>query len=540
MLSVLLLGACTMRHASPSSHDSERIAVRFGVDVPNFTPMRVVGLDENAIGSLELWVFDRDGHFLERAIATNITPDGGKYTFEAMMTPAPDGCIIHFVANKSFSGDPLNFIGRDEAEVLFAVSGNSEGGKMTMWARKEFTTPIAENTDLGEVQLIRNMVKFGLVVNSPKLQEVTYALYRTWDKGSIAPFNPDKLATNPFDTNDMVPTEPAGVAYADYSSNWLSADGSAFHYGYERKNKDAAEIACLIIKAKYDGDTSYSYYKIDFVNTDKVRYDLIRNHFFKVTINDVRQRGYASVNAALAGTAANNLALSEQIQMYPTFSDGKGQLDVERTFFVFVNNEPSFTFRADYIPDVINNPTVKANERITLTSTGDAINGTPTHDSNGTITVPLRSIPADGSSLTSDLVLGVNDNVELKRLVRIVVRPQFDFAHFKMNNEETLSKQVTAAQNTPLTFEVTLPEEFSARLLPMTFRVFTEHFYPSNHEGFTFGYKNGTFYAIEVSSIPADRKLTWHFKSNKGASAESIKIECVEQYFRTVTATVTN
>lgn len=530
-----------MRDTALSPKDSEKVTVRFGVDVPNFTTSRAVGIDENKIETLELWVFDKDGHFLERAKAENIkSTDNKTYTYEAKMTPAPDGCIIHFVANKSLGEDVTSLIGKNESDVLFSIDGTSDGNVMTMWGRKKYDQEIKKDSDLGTVEVLRNMAKFRLVITgeaTSKLTDVTYALYRTYDKGSIAPFDPTDLKDPfklPSDNVVTTPTEPAGIKLIN-SDKWIEPKEGSYHYGYERKNADAKEISCLIVKGTYKGEGMLSpeecYYKIDFVNTDKVRYDILRNHFYKVTINDVRAKGYKSREEALKGLAANNLALSEEIQSFPTFSDGKGKLEVkgDKTFFAVVNGDNELKFHVDYYSDFKNQSSKTENSKLTFKwekKDDGSINGEPTND-NGEITVPLKQIPTNGGSLTSELIIGVKDNPELKRLVRIQVRPQFDLT---VTTEYTT---INNTQDTPLTLTLKIPEEFRKELLPITFRFYTENFYPSGNQGLSYGRKGDkTFYEVIVTSISDNRQLTYNFKSNKSNSAETIKVECVEGYFK--------
>lgn len=530
-----------MRDTALSPQDSEKVTVRFGVDVPNFTTSRAEGIDENKIETLELWVFDKDGHFLERAKAENVKASDNTnkiYTYEAKMTPAPDGCIIHFVANKSLGDDTkvLTLTGKNESDVLFSIDGTSTNNLMTMWGRQVYGE-VKKDMNLGEVQVLRNMAKFGLVVTTDKLTDVTYALYRTYDKGSIAPFDPTDLKDPfklPSDNVVTTPTEPAGIKLIN-SDKWIEPKEGSYHYGYERKNADAKEISCLIVKGTYQNEVCY--YKIDFVNTDKVRYDILRNHFYKVTINDVRAKGYKSPEDALKGLAANNLALSEEIQSFPTFSDGAGTLVVkgDKTFFAVVDGKRELTFHVDFYPN--NNTYTTDNSKLTFkwtNSESGSISGEPTND-NGDIKVPLKEKPANGGSLTSELIIGVNDNPELKRLVRIQVRPQFDLT---VTPEYTT---INKTQDTPLTLTLKIAEEFRKELLPITFRFYTENFYPSGNQGFSYGRKGDkTFYEVIVTSISDNRQFTYYFKSNKSTSAEMMKIECVEGYFKEKNVQITN
>lgn len=532
-----------MRDTALSPQDSEKVTVRFGVDVPNFTTSRAVGIDENKINSLELWVFDKDGHFLERAKAENVTKTSENlytYTFEAKMTPAPDGCVIHFVANKSLGEDAkvLTLTGKNESDVLFSVDGTSDGKLMTMWGRHTYDK-VEKDTNLGNVEVLRNMVKFGLEITSEatnKLKDVTYALYRTMDKGSIAPFDPtDKQFTEGFIT------EPAGTSFYQPKEGVDWKTPGEFHYGYERKNADAEQIACLIIKGTYQSDSKPSYYKIDFVDAkDKTkRYDLTRNHFYKVTINDVLERGYSTVAEALSGLSANNKALSEEIQSFPTFSDGKGKLEVDKTLYVIVDeNTKEFTFNVKYFPDYNKVDTKNQDITVSVIEGGNAV--TEATASNGTITVKLNNFPTGGVTYAkSDLVLGVKGQNDLKRLVRVVLRTPYDYTTFTANESTDLTNvQVKKQQNSDLRINMTLPDdEFIKRLLPLRFRVYTENFYPVGGQGFQFGRKgNKTFYEVQANSTTLD----YNFKSNKSNSAETIKVECVEGYFKEKNVQITN
>lgn len=534
----LLMVACTSHNEAPRN-ETEQIKVQFEVNLPDFSMLKSIGLDENTIASLELWVFDKDGHFIENAVASNLSNSGGIYTYEAMVTPAPEGAVIHFVANKSLT-NVTSQIGKDEGEVLFSVTGNTNGTTIPMWARKEYAS-VAENTDLGEVKLIRTMAKFALTVNAAELSDVSYSLYNTYDRGTIAPFNPELISTNPFVIG--TPTELPGSVF-DNTNAFQSADGNHFFYGYERQNANAQVISCLIIKAKYNNEPTYSYYKIDFVKaSDKTqRYNIIRNHFYKITVNEARQRGYDTIEAALTGAAANNLALSEEVQMYPSFSDGLGKLEVDRSYFLFTNNAPSFTFNVKYFPD--QTQAVQDNSKITLNVAGNAVSGTPSNN-NGEITVNLNQVPTAGI-LRSDIIIGVQDNPDLKRLVRVEVRNRFDFESFKVNGNiisgDAGTITVNGPQDSELIFELVLPDGFSESLLPIHARFFTENFYPSSANGMVYGRKDGkTFWMLYINPpLPADRKFTVPFKSNKANSAEVIRVESVEQYFRTKTITISN
>ena len=94
LVTLVALSACTSKE-TPSLVGRE--PVNFSIDMPDFSAMRSGAIDESAINNLELWVFDRDGHFVEKATAT-LTSQGSTRAYTASITPCAEPRIIHFVA----------------------------------------------------------------------------------------------------------------------------------------------------------------------------------------------------------------------------------------------------------------------------------------------------------------------------------------------------------------------------------------------------------------------------------------------------------
>ena len=175
--------------------------------------------------------------------------------------------------------------------------------------------------------------------------------------------------------------------------------------------------------------------------------------------------------------------------------------------------------------------------------TGDAVTSA-TVDASGKITLHFAPQPAEGEGvLVSDVVVGVSDNDDLKRLVRVEVRRHYEYKSFKANDQTNLSNvRVAKTQGSDLKIEFVLPDEFNEALLPITFRVFTDHFYPSNGQGFSFQRVEGrTCYEYTLSKpMPAGRRIECNLKSNRSGSAETIEVRSVEGYFAPKEIHVTN
>lgn len=574
LLAIMVLPACQQeQRTAPVDQDGERVTVSLSVDVPNYAPMRAmqqVGIDENKIDRLELLVFNKEGLMADYALATDLTKQNdGKYTFTAQLKPQTEPCVIHFVANRNYGGDDdgRQYLGRKESDVLLSelvtMKQVVKAKNIPMWARRKYDE-VKENSDLGEIKVLRSMAKFTVYNEATDLTDVTYTLCNSYDCGSVAPFK--RAASNldaAFSVADRVPTVPreSFLANGDTGLGWYAAGkaGTAGTpvYGFERENKVANPISCLVIRAKYKSAAEPSYYKLDFVKSANrlERYDLIRNYWYKMTIKEALAPGAASLEDALAGPAVNNLALSEELQAYPSYSDGKGRLEVEATNYILTHGETTLTFKANYYPkgetkpensklkivavrNVTDDPAITDKEQVSINNT------------TGEITATLQK--SSGERRISDIIVGVEGDGDLMRIVRVEVRDAYKYASFKVNGFSTESNAVEVSvapskQGSELTFEIVIPNDFSTYKLPMRLRFFTEHFYPdANAElpdgmgKFAFGLaKNGSkleglpCYTTIISTLPADRTLRCTFLSNKSDCSETIEVVSVENLFDT-------
>ena len=566
LVAFMALSACQQeQRTAPVDQDGERVTVSLSVDVPHYAPMRAMqeGIDENKIDRLELLVFNEEGLMADYALAKDLTKQNdGKYTFTARLKPQSAPCVIHFVANRNYGGSDSGrqYLGRKESDVLLSdlvtMIEVSQKKSIPMWARKSYSE-VKENSNLGEIKLLRSMAKFTLESHTGKLTDVSYTLCNSYDCGTVAPFKRAALPDldEAFSIVDRVPTIPREtlLANGDAGLGWYT-DGAPV-YGFERRNKAAKPISCLVIRAKYDGATDYSYYKLDFVKSANrlERYDLLRNYWYKVTINDALATGAPSLDEALAGPAVNNLALSEELQAYPSYSDGKGRLEVEASNYILIHGEGTLTFKANYYPE---GSATAQNDKLQIVAVRNETNYPAITDDSqvsitpaGVITATLQK--SSGERRISDIIVGVEGDEDLMRIVRVEVRDAYKYASFKVNDTPTVNNAVTvsvspAQQGSTLTFEIVIPKDFSTYKLPMRLRFFTEHFYPdvTTEDGsmgkFSFGLaKDGASpvgrpcYTTIISKLPTDRTLRCTFLSNKSTCAETIEVVSVENLFDT-------
>ena len=569
LLAFVALTACQQeQRTAPVDQDGERVSVSFSVDVPCYAPMRALpqaqkGIDENKIDRLELLVFNKAGLMADYALAKDLTKQNdGKYTFTAQLKPQTEPCVIHFVANHNYGGNysGRQYLGRKESDVLLSNLVTMDEVIRTqtipMWARYKYNE-VKEGDNLGEIKVLRSMVKFTLESHTTKLDDVYYTLCNSYDCGTVAPFKRIELPDldKAFSIDNRVPTIPreSFLPNGDTGLGWYI--NSAPVHGLERKNKMANPISCLVLRAKYDGAADYSYYKIDFVKSDNrlERYDLLRNYWYKVSIKDALAAGAPTLEEALAGPAVNNLALSEELQAYPSYSDGKGRLEVEAANYILTHGEPTLTFKANYYPE---GSATAQNDKLRIVDVRNATDynaiigkgDVRIDNTTGQITAKLERTLI-GTSRISDIIVGVAGDPDLMRIVRVEVREPYRYELFAVNGQPATNNSVNATvnkQKDALSFVITLPEDFRAQQLPMRLRFFTEHFYPdvTTEDGsmgkFSFGLAKDdpnvtgrSCYTTIITKLPTDRTLRCTFLSNKSACAETIEVVSLEHLFDT-------
>lgn len=603
----------------PAKGDGKRITVHFKADTGDYRVVTRATNDDSQIKTLQLWVFDKNGLFVDASDAVfNKPADGSKETpFTASIPQLNDKYIIHFVANHDIDATTIeNWKGKSENEVVAQTEVELTGDQpeFVFWSRQEYPS-LVENGNLGKITFIHNVAKFTLTVPATlELKDVHFKLVNIPNKGTIAPFDPEKGEfllpkggnsdgngiynmenDNPTNPNNTIPQDnyydrilalpPQDVKTVknlgeDKLRKATIEDGTnplVYNavYSYECNNTDEnipddGHIV-MIVKGKYEGKTSY--YKMEFVrpNRDDVRYNIYRNNWYDIHISHVFGEGYPTEEAALEGIAANAYQLSSKIYVYRNFSMGRGELEVERTYYFFTpemmkeleNN--TFTVQANYYK----NPSVNStsNDLIRIASpnnigtpgiTGDVVNTQNTKMSEvaselGQLIVQLNDFKDNNKP--SEISLEVNEdpvkdetglltNPYLKRKIRVETHNKFNYANVAANETSAPGNEVTVTPfpkeaGHPLAVQLTFPKELNERMLPLKLDLNVKdfHFYYKWEDSQDFGrldskYKegDGMHYYLLLTKMPANRTVTLNFVSNTAENADEITVDCSIEY----------
>lgn len=516
-----------------------------GLSVANIGT-RAAGDDPNQITNLRLLVFDENRRFLysRKAVLGEITaddkadnehlPDFKKdgitqmMKFTVSLISSNQKRYIHFIANHTWDGFPQDYFiqGKDDGELI----GGMTTDKVEFWRMVEFAQ--LQPADINEkvFKLLRNNAKVSLDISAEAAASFTYegfTVYNTPDKATTAPFifkedltyefpiTPDK-ATIPAEANPMFPQPIAKY------ENGVDV--------FEQTNKPDY-TGFIIMKGTYTagGNTTPGYYKIDLTKFDNVTgitslREIVRNYHYRITVKSILNKGYASIKDAANNPAGNNLFASVELADYPSVSDGKSVLEVDKLGGTYVLAPATFTANVFYTNGMTN---VKYYPSWT---TGDEYlddivrTDNATDPSKGTISINIKKVPTDRTLTYTVNVVGKDPatGALITRKITLYLRKPYDF------NQAISSTGVAAGDKVTIKFDV--PATMAKTSFPFDVFIETKELTPDLAAGYNNGMilvqKDGKYYykytVKDYSAVGTTIKL--NFVRNRDNAVEVINL----------------
>ena len=507
LLLFILLAGCTQDEiVKPEIQlpDGGDVMVRFSTVIPEYNTVQTRA--NGGVNDMYVLVFDQNGTFITRELATLTSQTEAGGTFTASLPSSTNLRIVHFICNYDWSTfSNSGMLGSNEAAVVALLSTTDA----TFWARRELPNGIHTNSfpSSSPIELLRNQAKMSVTNNATNFTLQGFTIHNTPDKSSVAPFN---TATTHFQEHAI--TEPIGMGL---NSALLADISSTEKYLFERRNQAAAEITTVIVQGIYEG-TSY-FYKIDLINSEQVRYDIERNYHYMVKIQTVTKEGYTSFNDALEGASHNNTALDPIIEKYPIISDGVSKLQVEKTLIVVTKPNKPISVWANFYPNLNNNTINNSGVVVSIMSDEGALASSSLayNESTGIITA------------TSAATLGVEPAVailrvqkgDLARTIRVVLRTPFLFDPIRINDRNP--GLLFSAQNMPANLKFFIPVDFPVDLLPLPVKIHTQGLYPST-SGLQMVVEGGLIHYIYKATTTGTQIV--NLKTNKAGNAETVTL----------------
>ncbi len=540
----------------------------------------------SAVGNVEnlhLLVFDENHRFIQRAEAVLSKPDknlSGQQTpngnpgvlenkmlsFSAKLLSSNNKRTIHFVANYDFPAElSQDYLLRDmdEGELMNKLV-ESRLNRAAYWRAFSFNGLSSTSFNNRVFRLLRNQAEVQLVIErSADFELKGFCLHNAPRRGTVAPYVSKQSLDNAdvdahyrdvlysFPTN---PTEPTLLGEM-HTYDALSADGNIANDAwktnksniavFEYKNSDASrdkQVSLIMYGQKrVNGRLERAgYYKIDlkkdlFYGQDYMGsepYDIIRNHLYKVTVNSVINKGYNTMEQALAAPAGNNIFASVELQDFAQVSDKNYTLNVGATEVILT--KPSvYTTNFVYRRVNTNNDMFdKVNVYYNRQPVAQAFNNDPYiqsvnfNKSNGTLTVTTKqNFPTSG--FVSYKLLVIADSKDratpsrIQRIINLTLRPPYNF-----NASLTNYTGATVAQGQLVQLAFNVPGSIPTQLLPYTLLMEANGLTPSENQNIKLVIKDKKIF-YEYTVLPTDQNLgtkILYFKRNNSRGEVGVKL----------------
>lgn len=540
----------------------------------------------SAVGNVEnlhLLVFDENHRFIQRAEAVLSKPDknlSGQQTpngnpgvlenkmlsFSAKLLSSNNKRTIHFVANYDFPAElSQDYLLRDmdEGELMNKLV-ESRLNRAAYWRAFSFNGLSSTSFNNRVFRLLRNQAEVQLVIErSADFELKGFCLHNAPRRGTVAPYVSKQSLDNAdvdahyrdvlysFPTN---PTEPTLLGEM-HTYDALSADGNIANDAwktnksniavFEYKNSDASrdkQVSLIMYGQKrVNGRLERAgYYKIDlkkdlFYGQDYMgseSYDIIRNHLYKVTVNSVINKGYNTMEQALAAPAGNNIFASVELQDFAQVSDKNYTLNVGATEVILT--KPSvYTTNFVYRRVNTNNDMFdKVNVYYNRQPVAQAFNNDPYiqsvnfNKSNGTLTVTTKqNFPTSG--FVSYKLLVIADSKDratpsrIQRIINLTLRPPYNF-----NASLTNYTGATVAQGQLVQLAFNVPGSIPTQLLPYTLLMEANGLTPSENQNIKLVIKDKKIF-YEYTVLPTDQNLgtkILYFKRNNSRGEVGVKL----------------
>ncbi|MBE6220636.1 MAG: hypothetical protein E7127_03230 [Rikenellaceae bacterium] len=585
IVSIFALSACIKEELPQPQQqiaDGDKVTLTFGVKVPEAgSATRAMGNGNEEISRLDVIVFDNAGYFVEKAQATEVTKevpyDSNTKTFNVELNSASRERRIHFVANAD--PDQIEAIkGHEDAAISsLVVSGTTDaywqrmvyGGIGVDKASENYVAPTNFfGKDPRVIPLVRNYAKITVTDNNATdaFELTGYKVFNTRSQGSVAAYDEkvgqfvdfskalaegsDKLfaAKSYSELSNYTPLEKGELTSSSYTTDPT----------YVREtSKDSPYI---IIQGTYAGEKVY--YKLDFI-LDGVggKANILRNFEYNFVIKAVTKKGTDETTAMNQTSGENGLSFDAGTKSLLNISDGVGQLFVNATTVVLVDDK-TYDLKYKYIP-AITSPNITGNNQVTLTGfsggkviddyTPDTTEGIANVDGWSTITITPKALPTAGFE-TQDVILSTSSG--LARTVKFILMQPYAMSVNAYDGDDN-DQMVPEELNQKVWVDVAIPTDVQPALFPLefVFETAAQSLYPdasantmpvrtgesiidNSKTSFGFVYTLDSLAYKGLPVVDGKKTFTAKFLTNKVKSASDVYV--YNEYFATGNDDFTN
>lgn len=484
MALAMMTVSCSDHNLSDDPEDSNGMAVHMSISAPSYqtTDSRAGASDQDgdAIRTLKLLCFDKDGYFLGEG-STTFT-NNGENTGEISGSVPSNTCRIHFVANANLTSiESGNYKGVSENVMIPTLY--SGYGIVNYWGYKRCTSvdEMQSFINNGSIGLIRNQAKVSVAnsTGNTNYDIVGVAVCNVNAFGTVALFDNTKFGSDPFTdayttlTSTTPPTSTDIVSSVTDDKN-IKADNpqdveSGTDYNIFEGANTANDHVAVIVKL-----SNNTYHKILLEDASYNFLTLHRNHNYTITIKGMAEAGESTFSAALNGAAANNPLISIGDEVASLSYDNRKLEITNGTSQILGGGKQTISFTYDRTDGIV--PQIadlsaewdSNDNTVSDVSKGKPVIAYNSSTKKGTITVNLLS--ASNTLRSGKLYLKVN-NTALIRAINIYSISGFTFQNLSVSRN---IDDGYSGQQCVLSFDI--PANFPKSLLPLKCKIVTNRF----------------------------------------------------------------
>lgn len=269
------------------------------IDLPNFSEKqlgtRADATETESINKLTLLYYDSSNKYLGKEDCTNQLTETNKQSngsYNIKVNTPKEASYIQVVANAEVTDEETS----DLQDIGKAAERTPSLTKPVCWGSIKVTDLLTPET--AKISLLRSNAKITL-----KVAKDIKGIFPEESAGLIINNTAKKTAIAPKDYKE--PTDKGLATTTEFSSTNIG-DGSSRVVAV---NETSIGQANIIIKAKYNNEEGYGYYKVGLYNKDdkSSEYALLRNHNYTITVNKVNDYGFKTLEEAIKAQPENRI-----------------------------------------------------------------------------------------------------------------------------------------------------------------------------------------------------------------------------------------
>lgn len=456
ILSIALLGAtaCSVQDMDQLEPKNENGKVTYimGLQFPEVLVATRGAMDTDPIiDNVYVAVFGNNGYLNDYAKAEPCNADGSAkgdfsgiqngvlFYYKVSLTATSSRRFVHVIAN---GPEKIDF-GYDSDIMPNLTTDAGSGAYWTMFSLPNGTSEKDENgydvvTDeakaaFSNLKLIRNFAKVTVTESADNFEMEGYKVFNTPDKGRIVTWMEGYNSTNdrlkgyytPYvgakaddaSTTDVdestpmtfvalqnagyTPSLAAGAAIDQTAPTTSMTYTNAPQFVFERVRTNQANRPYIIIKGKFNGSSTSTYYRLDFTDKDGNYIPIFRNFKYDININSVAKAGVSDPADAQPSNA--NVSALLTTQSLTDLADGTSRILVQyldKTFMSAGDVKFQYLYLRDATQQISESSVTPATFKI-LTDTELAEEGKPANTTEPAFTVNYADGTTWGTSWNS-------------------------------------------------------------------------------------------------------------------------------------------